>query len=139
MWLLLSFIRKATLSFSRIIVVTVMTAILPAVGIPIIRIPINTAICTVMTAHLSAGKFYFILLTFIIHLFPPPFLLNCLNFILYNNNPVVLPFSFLVKFQLPFCILLLFRAPYHQSCQVLTDRCYASNPLTLLFGLLDYF
>lgn len=48
-----------------------------------------------MSAHLSAGEIYFILLTFIIHLFSPPFLLNCFNFILLYFNPVVLLFRYL--------------------------------------------
>lgn len=92
MWFLLSLVWKTTLSFSRIIITSVMTAILSAVWISVVWIPIDTAVCAIMSAHLSARQFYFTLLNFVIHLFSPPFLLNCFNFILLNFNPVVLLF-----------------------------------------------
>ena len=58
---------QAALSFSWVIVMSIMAAILSAVGISVIRIPIDTTVCTVMSTHFTAREFDFLLCLVIFH------------------------------------------------------------------------
>lgn len=82
---ILSLIRQAALSFTRIIVGSVPTAVLSAVAVLIAWVPVNTTIRAVVSTEFAARDFDFVFLVFI---FNAP--LNNCDFIFMNVNSIPL-------------------------------------------------
>lgn len=121
MWFLLSLVWKTTLSFSRIIITSVMTAILSAVWISVVWIPIDTAVCAIMSAHFSARKFYFTLLNFVIHLFH----------LRYSWTVIILSYSIIILWFYFFGYLYFYIIMIHQQIIYITTTKWHIHTFTL--------